>query len=283
MVPIGIVIVLASVLGGYALEHGNFNTLWQPVELLIIFGAAVGATVTACPPKVLKQVLGGFKTVFGGHLATRAEFLEVLGCVNAILSKIRKEGLISIEQDVENPETSPLFKNFPMVMHNVSLVQFMTDNLKIISSTTIEAYRLDALMELDTDSNHHNELIPSVQIQRLGDALPALGIVAAVMGVVITMGKISEPPEVLGHSIGAALVGTFLGILLSYGFFQPFSANIEYKVNDHGVSFNVVRVAFVAFINGSSPQIAVEFGRRAIGGLDRPTFQELEAYLREKK
>lgn len=283
MVPIGILLVLASVLGGYALEHGNFGTLFQPVELLIIFGAAVGATVVACPPKVLKLTLGGFKTVFGGHMSTRGEFLEVLGCVNAILSKIRKEGLISIEQDVEDPDTSPLFKNFPLVAHNVALVRFMTDNLKIISSTTIEAYRLDALMELDADSNHHNDLIPSVQIQRLGDALPALGIVAAVMGVVITMGKISEPPEVLGHSIGAALVGTFLGILLSYGFFQPFSANIEYKVNDHSIAFSVVRVSLVAFINGSSPQIAVEFGRRAIGGLDRPTFQELEAYLREKK
>jgi chemotaxis protein MotA len=283
MAPIGIIIVFASVLGGYALAHGNFSTLWQPVEMIIIFGAAIGAMVTSAPPKILKLIIGGFKTVFGGHLASKAEYLEILGCINAILSKIRKEGLISIEQDVENPTASPLFKNFPAVLHNDHLLNYMTDNLKIISSTTIEAYRLDALMELDSDANHHVELIPSVAIQKLGDAMPALGIVAAVLGVVLTMGKIAEPPEVLGNSIGAALVGTFLGILLSYGFFQPFSTNIEYKVNDHGVAFTVVRVSFVAFINGSSPQIAVEFGRRAIGGGDRPSFAELEAYLREKK
>lgn len=283
MAPFGIIIVLGAVIGGYVLEKGNLATLYQPVELLIIFGAAAGGLVTSCPPKVLKNVLAGFKTVFGGHMADKGYYLEVLGCVNAILSKIRKEGLISIEQDVENPTNSPLFKNFPGVLHNESLVGFMTDNLKIISSTTIEAYRLDALMELDVDTNHHYELIPASSIAKLADALPAMGIVAAVMGVTITMGKISEPPEVLGHSIGAALVGTFLGILLSYGFFAPFSQNIEHKVADHGVAFQVVRVAFVAFINGSSPQIAVEFGRRAIGGPDRPGFAELEAYLREKK
>jgi len=283
MALIGMIIVIASVIGGYALAHGNFSTLWQPVELIIILGAAIGALVTSAPPKFMKLVLGGFKTVFGGHLATRVEYLEILACINAILSKIRKEGLISIEQDVENPTASALFMNYPTVLHNDGLMNYMTDNLKIISSTTIEAYRLDALMELDADANHHVELIPSVAIQKLGDAMPALGIVAAVLGVVLTMGKISEPPEVLGNSIGAALVGTFLGILFSYGFFQPFSSNIEYKANDHSVAFTIVRVSFVAFINGSSPQIAVEFGRRAIGGADRPTFAELEAYLRERK
>ncbi len=283
MPPVGILIVLGCVIGGYLMEHGNLHRLYQPIELLIIFGSGIGAMVTSCPPKVLKNLISALKLAFGGHSLDKGFFLELLGCVNAILSKIRKEGLISIEQDVENPENSPLFKNFPAVAHDAHLVQFMTDNLKIISSTTIEAYRLDALMELDTDSNHHHELIGPAMVNKLGDALPALGIVACVLGVVLTMGKISEPPEVLGESIGAALVGTFLGILLSYGFFQPFATNAELKINEHGIPYGVVRVALVAFINGSSPQIAVEFGRRAIGGPDRPTFQELEAYLREKK
>lgn len=283
MAPVGILIVLGCVIGGYLMEHGSLHALYQPIELLIILGSGVGAMVISCPPKVLKNLIAALKLAFGGHMPDKAFYLELLGCINAILSKIRKEGLISIEQDVENPGSSPLFKNFPAVVHDEHLVQYMTDNLKIISSTTIEAYRLDALMELDTDTNHHNELVGPAMVNKLGDSLPALGIVACVMGVVLTMGKISEPPEVLGHSIGSALVGTFLGILLSYGFFQPFATNAEHKINDHGIQFGVVRIALVAFINGSSPQIAVEFGRRAIGGPDRPTFQELEQYLREKK
>jgi len=280
---VGILVVLVCVIGGYALEHGHMGTLWQPIELLIIFGAAIGALIISSPPKVLKATMAGFKVVFATLHIDKAFYLELLGCINAILSKIRKEGLISIEQDVENPEGSALFKAYPAVLHDHHLVEFMTDNLTVVSSTTIEGYRLDALMEMDIDAHHHQHLIPAQMINKTGDALPGLGIVAAVLGVVITMGKISEPPEVLGHSIGAALVGTFLGILMSYGFFGPFATNIEHKVADEGIPFQVVRTALVAFINGSSPQIAVEFGRRAIGGADRPSFQELEAYLREKK
>ncbi|MFZ4736091.1 MAG: flagellar motor stator protein MotA [Bradymonadia bacterium] len=284
MLPIvGILVVIGCVVGGYILEHGNLATLWQPIELLIICGAAAGALIISSPPKVLKATIGGFKMVFANSHIDKAFYMELLGCVNAVLSKIRKEGLISIEQDVENPETSPLFKAYPAVLHDHHLIEFMTDNLKIVSSTTIEGYRLDALMEMDIDAHHAVHLVPAQMITKTGDALPGLGIVAAVLGVVLTMGKIKEPPEVLGNSIGAALVGTFLGILFSYGFFLPFATNIEHKVNDEGIPFQVVRTALVAFINGSSPQIAVEFGRRAIGGADRPTFQELESYLREKK
>lgn len=280
---VGMFIVVVSVIGGYALEHGNFHTLWQPVELLIIFGSAFGALIIGSPGSILKETAGGFKTVFTGKLHEKTFFLELLGCVNAILSKIRKEGLISIEQDIEDPKQSPLFKSYPHVLHDDHLMNFLTDNLKIISSTTIEAYRLDALMETDIDAQHHHNLVPAAMIAKLGDALPGLGIVAAVLGVIITMGMITEPPEVLGHHIGAALVGTFLGILMSYGFFQPFATNIEHKVHHGGIPVQVVRISLVAFINGSSPQIAVEFGRRALAGHDRPSFGELEAFLREKR
>ncbi len=282
MVIIGIFVVLGAVIGGYLMEHGNLSVLFQPAELVIIFGAAIGALIISSPPKVLSMVLKSFSKLLSPGGMGKAGYLELLGLLYSIFSKIRKEGLISIEADIETPEKSPLFSKYKAVISNHHALSFLCDNLKVIISTNVPPHELDALMELETETHHHEAMAPAHSIERTADALPGLGIVAAVLGVVLTMGKISEPPEVLGHSIGAALVGTFLGVLMCYGFVGPIAANLSAKVTEDGVSFHVIRIALVSFVGGAAPQMAVEFGRRAIPTSDRPSFNELEASVRKK-
>lgn len=281
-VIIGIVIVMGSVVGGYILEHGNLSLLIQPIELLIIGGAALGAFLISQPLYIVITVI---KKVLGTLSATsysKKNYVELLSLLYNLFSKIRKEGLISVESDIEDPKKSAIFKKYSSVMKNHHAVDFICDNLKVIVSANVPAYELDNLMDIEVETHHHNALMPSHALSKVSDALPALGIVAAVLGVVITMGKINEPPAVLGHSVGAALVGTFLGVLLSYGFVGPLATNLEGQVEDESVYYQVIKVALVAFVGGSAPQMAVEFGRRAIPAHIKPTFNELEAALRGK-
>ncbi len=278
-VIIGSIIVLATVIGGYVLEHGNLALLWQPVELLIIGGAAVGAFIVQSPPKVLGQVLKGTMRIFTAKSPSKSDFLEVLGLLNTIFSKMRKEGLIAIEGDIDNPQESAIFAKYPSILKNHHALDYICDNLKVIISTNVTPFELESIMELEADVHHHESLIPAHSITKVADGLPALGIVAAVLGVVITMGKITEPPEVLGHSIGAALVGTFLGVLLSYGFVGPIGMNLEYIASDDAIALQVIKVALVSFVGGAAPQIAVEYGRRVIPSGEKPSFNELEESL----
>lgn len=278
---IGFVVVFGSVVGGYILEHGNLHVLWQPVELLIIGGAALGAFFIGSPPGVIFTTFKSIVTIFGGGPA-KAQYLEILTLMNRIFAKIRKEGLVSIEEDVENPHESPMFSQAPGFLKKHHVVTFLCDNLRVIMTTNISPHELEAVMDMELESHHEDAMVPSKAITRVADGLPALGIVAAVLGVVITMGKISEPPEVLGHSIGAALVGTFLGVLLAYGFVGPVGTNLEYKANENSILYHVIKVALVSFVGGSAPQIAVEFGRRVVPGNGRPGFIELEEALRAK-
>ena len=277
---IGLVIVFGSVIGGYLLEHGNIHVLFQPVELLIIGGAAVGAFIVQSPPNVLGIVLKNVMRVLSAKSRNKAEYLDILSLLNGIFSKMRKEGLIAIEYDIENPDESPIFAKFPSILSNHHALHFICDNLKVIISTNISPHELDDVMETELEAHHNEALIPSISVTKIADGLPALGIVAAVLGVVITMGKISEPPEVLGHSIGAALVGTFLGVLLSYGFVGPIGTNLAYIADDDSISLRVIKIALVSFVGGSAPQIAVEFARRVIPSASKPTFNELEQALR---
>ena len=277
---IGLVIVFGSVIGGYLLEHGNIHVLFQPVELLIIGGAAVGAFIIQSPPNVLGIVLKNVMRVLSAKSRNKAEYLDILSLLNGIFSKMRKEGLIAIENDIENPDESPIFAKFPSILSNHHALHFICDNLKVIISTNISPHELDDVMETELEAHHNEALIPSISVTKVADGLPALGIVAAVLGVVITMGKISEPPEVLGHSIGAALVGTFLGVLLSYGFVGPIGTNLAYIADDDSISLRVIKIALVSFVGGSAPQIAVEFARRVIPSASKPTFNELEQALR---
>jgi chemotaxis protein MotA len=279
---IGVLIVFGSVVGGYVLEHGNLSLLFQPVELLIIGGAATGAFFISSTPRVFGLVLKSLGSVLAPRSQSKGKYLELLSLLYQLFSKIRKEGLVSIESDIERPEASPIFRKFPSVLANHHMLSFICDNLKVIITANIPPHELDNLMDIEIDTHHHEALIPSHSIAKISDGLPALGIVAAVLGVVLTMAKINEPPAVLGASIGAALVGTFLGVLLSYGLVGPIATNLENQAEEGAVPLQVVKVALVAFVGGSAPQMAVEFGRRAIPDKEKPTFDELEKTVRGK-
>ncbi len=282
LVIIGIVVVLASVIGGFLMEKGNLSVLIVPAELVIIFGAAIGAFIISSPSRILKLVLKSLSSIFSSKTLGKKGYLELLTLLYQIFSKIRKEGLISIESDMEDPEKSAIFRKYESVLKNHHVVRFICDNLKVIITTNVPPHELESLMELEIETHHHEAMIPSHSVARVADGLPGLGIVAAVLGVVLTMGKIDQPPAVLGHSIGAALVGTFLGVLMCYGFVGPIATNLEFKAKSDGVFFQVIKVALVAFVGGAAPQMAVEFGRRAIPGEEKPSFDELEKEIRGK-
>lgn len=278
---IGAVVVLISVVGGYILEKGNLHVIFQPVEMLIIFGAAIGGFIIASPMKVIKSVIGGIFNILSGKAYSKTDYMEVLLLMSEIFSKIRKEGLVSIEADVDNPEESKIFSNYPKFLKNHHAVSLVADTLRTVMTTSIAPHELESLLDTELEAHHEELMIPSKSVSNVADSLPGLGIVAAVLGVVITMGKINEPPEVLGHSIGAALVGTFLGVLMCYGFVGPAARNLEHIANEDKEYLNVLKVALVAFVGGAAPQIAVEFGRRVIPGNVKPTFIEVEEAIRE--
>jgi chemotaxis protein MotA len=281
MLPIiGAIIVTVGVIGGYVLHHGNLAILWQPTELLIIGGAAVGSFVISSPPKILGVTIKSALGVIGHNGRSKNDYLEILGVLNAIFTKMRKEGLIAIENDIENPTESPIFQKYPGMLKNHHALNFVADNLKVIISANVTPFELENIMDLETEAHHHEAMIPSHGITKIADGLPALGIVAAVLGVIITMGKIAEPPAVLGASIGAALVGTFLGVLLSYGFVAPIGTLLEHHAEEGLVSFKIIKIALVSFVGGSAPQIAVEYARRVIPSDAKPTFSELEEAMR---
>ncbi len=279
-VIIGLFLVSGSVIIGFMMEKGNPYILIQPAEFVIIFGAALGAFFIASPPKVITAVVKNVAAIVTSKSPDKAKYLDLLLLLYQLFSKIRKEGLISIESDIEKPDNSPIFNKYKDTLSHGHLTNFICDNLKIIITTNVIPHELENLMELETETHYHEALIPSKSIAKVADALPGLGIVAAVLGVVLTMGKIDQPPSVLGHSIGAALVGTFLGVLMCYGFVGPLATNLEHKTKEDIVFLKVIRVALVAFVGGAPPQMAVEFGRRAMPGKEKPTFEELENEIR---
>ncbi|MGA2331165.1 MAG: flagellar motor stator protein MotA [Syntrophales bacterium] len=279
---IGFIIVTGAIVGGYLMEHGNLYVLLQPAEVLIIFGAAFGGFLVASPMKVIKSTSGSVLRIFNNKPYVRADYLEVLMLLSEIFYKIRKQGLVSIEGDVDAPQESAIFKNYPKILKNHHAITFITDTLRMVITTTIEPYELESLMETELEEHHEESLIPSKSLANTADALPGLGIVAAVLGVVLTMGKIGEPPEVLGHSIGAALVGTFLGVLMCYGFVGPMSRNLEHIAREELQYLNVLKIALKSFVsNNAAPMVAIEFGRRAIPAKQRPDFIEVEEAVRQ--
>ncbi len=280
---IGATIVFVSVIGGYLLEKGNLSVIFQPVEMLIIFGAAIGGFIIASPVKVIKSVIGGVLNILSGKAYSKADYVEVLLLLSEIFTKIRKEGLVSIEADVDSPAESKIFSKYPKFLKNHHAVALVTDTLRTVMTTSIAPHELESLLDSELEAHHEESMIPSKSVGVIADGLPGLGIVAAVLGVVLTMGKISEPPEVLGHSIGSALVGTFLGVLMCYGFVGPASRNLEFSANEGRDYLNVLKVALVGFVGGAAPQIAVEFGRRVVPGNVKPTFIEVEEKIRELK
>jgi chemotaxis protein MotA len=280
---LGAIVVLAAVIGGYLLEHGNLSLLYQPVELLIIGGAALGSFLISNPLKIIKATLGSLLGLFSNSSHSKEDYIDALMLLNGVFYKIRQQGLVSIESDVDDPAKSSLFNKYPKILLNHRAVSLVTDTLRVVMTTTIAAHELEALIDTELETYQEEALSPSKAITFVADALPALGIVAAVLGIVLTMGKMKEPPEVLGQSIGAAMVGTFLGVLLSYGFVGPIGKNMEHSAGEKMSYLNVLKVALISFLGGSAPKVAVEFGRRVIPENVQPSFAEIEEALRQKK
>lgn len=282
-VIIGIFVVLACVIGGYILEHGNMAMLFQPVELLIIGGAALGGLLISAPKKILFGVLRDLLAIFKGKNVSKGDYIEILLMLFDLLSLARREGVIAIETHVNAPDKSSFFDKRPSVRANHHVRDFICDNLKAFMAANMEAHEFESLMDTDIDAHHTDAMVSSAMVNKTADSLPGLGIVAAVLGVILTMAKISEPPEVLGHSIGAALVGTFLGVLLCYGFVGPMATNMEHTVREQSAQLQVVKAALVAFAMGWPPVMALESARRAIPSRDRPSFDELEEVIKGAK
>jgi chemotaxis protein MotA len=280
---IGAIIVLASVIGGYLMEHGNLSVLFQPAELVIIGGASIGALVIASPLKIIINIIKSILKALTGKSYSKADYMDALLMLSEIFSKIRKEGLVSVEGDVDNPKESAIFTKYPRFFNNHHAIDLVVDTLRTVMTTKIEPNELEALIDAELESHHEELMAPSKSVATVADSLPGLGIVAAVLGIVLTMGKMNEPPAVLGQSIGAALVGTFLGVLLCYGFVGPMAKNMEVAAGEELQYLVVLKMAIVAFVSGAAPQVAVEFGRRVVPAVDKPAFVEVEEALRKIK
>ncbi|QNM98267.1 flagellar motor stator protein MotA [Chitinimonas koreensis] len=281
-VIIGYIFMSVCIFGAYAMHGGHLGVLWQPSEIVIIFGGGIGAMIVAYGSS-LKSVLKAVPTVFKGSAYGKSFYMDLFALLYEILSKVRKEGLMSIEGDVENPDASPLFSKYATVARDHHVIEFLCDYLRLMVGGNLNAFEIENLMDVEIETHHHEAEVPAQFFAKLGDGLPAFGIVAAVMGVVHTMGSLHLPPSELGKLIGAALVGTFMGILLAYGFVGPLATILEGKANDSTRVFQTIKVTILASLNGYAPQVAVEFGRKAMEGALRPSFLELEEYVKNKK
>jgi chemotaxis protein MotA len=277
---IGIIIVFGSIVAGYLMEHGNLRVLIQPAELIIIGGAAIGTLLIGNPLHVVKKILGGVIAALKGSKITKAFYLESLKMCFELLTKARKDGLLAIESDIEDPKQSAIFKKYPAFLANHHMRDFVCDTLRMAVTGGIEPFDIDQMMDLDMEVKHRDENAPIAALSTVADSLPGLGIVAAVLGVVVTMGALGGPPEEIGHKVAAALVGTFLGILLCYGLVGPLAANMAKMAEEEHAYVYVIRVILISSIKGVPPIQALEFGRRAIPGHLRPEFNAMEKTLK---
>lgn len=276
----GCIIVTASVLGGYVLSHGHLLALWQPYELIIIGGAAFGSFIIGNPKKVIMASFKGFMGLLKPSPYNKAMHLDALALLYKLFQKIRKDGLVSIENDIEDPEQSAIFSQFEKVQKDHDAIEFIVDNLRLMLTGSLDAFQLDNLMTLELETHHEEAEQPSHSITTVADSLPGFGIVAAVLGIVITMESLGGDTATIGHHVAAALVGTFLGILLAYGFVAPMASAMEGRVNAQAKFLGCIKTTILATVQGYSPQIAVEFGRKVIAHSSRPSFEELEEHVK---
>jgi chemotaxis protein MotA len=281
-VIVGILMVLGAVLAGFMMEKGPLLVLMQPSEFVIIAGAALGSTIAANPVRVLKKIASGITSTLAGSKMSKKIYLDTLKMMFNLFNKSRRDGLVAIESDIEDPEKSPLFTKYPSFLKDHHVRAFVCDTLRMAVTGGATPFDLDQMMELDMEVHHAGATQPVTALATTADSLPGMGIVAAVLGVVITMSALGGPPEVIGQKVAAALVGTFLGILLCYGMVGPLAAHMGKVVDDEHAYYHVLRVVMLSFIKGISPILAVEMGRRAIPEHLRPTFQEMEKACREK-
>lgn len=280
---IGLIVVLGCIVGGYLIEKGNLMVLMQPAELLIIGGAAVGAVIVGNPLHVLKKLVSGILMVLKGSPYSAKAYLEMLKFLSDFFNGARKNGLASLEADLEDPAKSELFKKHPGFTRDKHAMQFFCDTMRTIAMGAVGYHELDQVMETDLEVLHKESRLPVNAVTSMADALPGLGIVAAVLGIVITMGAMGGPPEEIGHKVAAALVGTFLGVLLCYGFFGPIAANMSIQVDAEGEYFQCLRMGILSYMKGVPPILALEAARRAIPPHLRPTFQEMDKACRKSK
>jgi chemotaxis protein MotA len=254
--------------------------MFQPLELLMIGGAAAGAFVCGNPAKTLKATFKVFPSLLSGPKYTKELYMQLMALLYEILDKTRKEGLLAVERDIEAPKQSALFSKYPKVLKDHHLVEFITDYLRLMVSGKLNAIEIESLMDREIETHHHEAEVPAHALQRVADGLPAFGIVAAVMGVVHTMESVGLPPAELGILIAHALVGTFLGILLSYGFVAPLVSVAEQKVHEGTKALECIKVTLLASLNDAVPTVAVEFGRKVLYSNERPGFAELESHVK---
>jgi len=283
LVIVGYIVVLGCVFGGYALAGGHLGGLWQPIELLMIGGGAMGAFFVGNNMKAVKATFKSAPAIFKGSKYNKETYMELMALMYELLGKVRKEGMMSIEGDVEKPEESPIFSKYPKILADHHVVEFITDYLRIMVSGNLNAMEIENLMDIEIETHHHEALVPAHVIAKLGDGMPAFGIVAAVMGVVHTMESVGMPPAELGILIAHALVGTFLGILLAYGFVGPLAGVLEQKADEEGKIYQAAKVVLLANLNGYAPAMAVEFGRKVLNSTERPSFAELEEHVKQKR
>ncbi len=283
LVIVGYIIVMGSVFGGFVLSGGHVAVLFQPLELLMIGGAAVGSALVGNNAKTLKAALKALPGVLKGSKFNRQLYMELMTMLFDVLTKVRKEGLMSIEGDIEKPEESPLFSKYPTVLADHHMMEFLCDYLRLMVSGNMDAFQIENLMDNELETHHHEGSVPAHFMAKLGDGLPAFGIVAAVMGVVHTMESVGIPPAELGILIAHALVGTFLGILLAYGFVGPLATLLEQQLDESSKALQCIKVTLLASLNGYAPALAVEFGRKVLYSTERPTFTELEDHIKQSK
>ena len=284
LVLIGYIIAFGCVFGVYALHGGNMSVLAKalPFEMATIGGAAIGAFIVSNQPKVLKATMAAIPAALKGSKYTKTRFMSLMALLYDMLQKARKEGLMAIEMDVEEPAESPIFQKYPDILADQHLVEFMTDYLRMMVSGNLNAHEIESLMENEMDAHHNEGHRVVVALQRLAGALPAFGIVAAVLGVVNTMGSVGQPPSVLGGMIASALVGTFLGILLAYALVEPLAGLIEQRHQDGHKELECIKCTLIASMQGYNPPTAIEFGRKVLFSSERPGFLELEAFVKGK-
>ena len=279
---VGYVVILLAAFGTYAV-HGSLGALWVPLEYLAIIGLMVGGFVASNGTKALKATVGALGGALKGGKYNKAMYVDVLAMLFEVLAKVRKEGLMAIESDIEDPHSSPIFSKYPAIAADHHVIEFTTDYLRMMVGGNLNAFEIENLMDIEIETHHHEALVPSQVVAKVADALPAFGIVVAVMGVVNVMGSVGEPPPVLGKMIGGALVGTFLGVLLSYGIVSPVASQLEQKAEADSKIFQCIKVVLLASMSGYAPQVAIEFGRKVLYSTDRPGFLELEQEIKARK
>ncbi len=282
-VLIGAIIVLVAVFGGFVMEGGPLKLIVQPVEFMIIGGAALGAMIISAPKKLLTKIIAKVIGSLKGGVINRQIYLDLLKLMYEIFQVTRKDGLIALESHIEHPDQSKIFAKYPNITKNHHIISFMTDTFRLIVLGGIAPHDIESLMDLDIDTHHQENAQPGMILQKIGDSMPGLGIVAAVLGIVITMQAINGPPEEIGHKVAVALVGTFLGIFMSYGFIQPLATNLDLAAEEESKVYEAIKSGIISLAKGFNPIVSVEFARRSIPNDYRPTFQEMETFVKGAK